>query len=604
MSKTRLFYVLFMCFVAVMHIFAQTPKPAKSSAATPTPGKKCEAQMARLLIDQLTTDSKSIEETDKRVNVLIKVADFLWVPDVESARPLFAEAFQIARDRYKEKGFESSTGEGGLITQTPDYRFHVIQAIAKRDSKWARQLTEIVLKDKEEEAAEAKRKPYDKEREVSEIIQLGLALLETDEASGLMFLRRAMQFPFMQNWIYVLYQVAAKNVPLADRLYVELLNAYGAAAPSNLLYLSIYPFAASQMIGLGKSNLTTSVPAGFSPNRDLQRQFLTIFLRRLINLDAETGNKRSQFGNATESAYAYAALREIEPLIMRQFTELAEFFLEARTNVAGLITDVSTAAVIDGEKRNRDSLISFEEKIRNLERADDEGKLTDYMIAKLIMESKKDDNFEMLESWLDKIQEEEARINTFQYFYFTRSKLAVKEKRFEDARKYADKVATIQNRAILYFDIADAKIKDPVSRFDALDTLNEVYKMAQRSADTVEKAQIFMGLAFAYEGVDHFNALDALSNAIKTAGNLNSPDLFTGSKMQQIKGKDFSIFTSYSVPGFDISRTFYELSKGDFQGTLTQAEGFTDKYLRTLAILAVVKDCEKNMRPAAKPKVK
>lgn len=47
----------------------------------------------------------------------------------------------------------------------------------------------------------------------------------------------------------------------------------------------------------------------------------------------------------------------------------------------------------------------------------------------------------------------------------------------------------------------------------------------------------------------------------------------------------------YDVPGFDVNKTFYDLSQKDFQGALTHADSFSDKYLRTLAVLAIVKDC-------------
>ena len=605
MNKIRFTCVLILCLIATLYLRAQPPaKPAKSPSPTPAPAKKCEAQLARLLIDQLAADSKSIPETDKRINVLIRVADFMWVPDVESARPLFAEAFQIARDRYKEKGPESSIGKGGIVNVQPDYRFHVIRAIAKRDSKWARQLTEIVLKDKQEEAEDAKKNPWEKNREVGEMIQLALALLDTDEASAFIFLRRAMQFPLEQHWIYPLYTVfEKKGASVADQLYFELLNNYSGAEPSKLLSLSMYPFAANRMIGLAKSNMMTSVPPGLTPNRILQRQFLTIFLRRVNSMTDETANKPAM-GTITESAYAFGALNEIEPIVLQNFPEMLELFAQSRATAIGLMTDKSRDAVAAGEKRNKASLRSFEEKIKELEEAEGEGKLTDAMIAGLVMGILKEEHFEMFESWLEKIQDENVRNPSIEYFYFSRSKLAVKEKRFDDARIYADKIGKIEHRAVLYLEIADAKIKDPATRFDALDSLNEVYKMAQRSPDTVEKAQVYLGLASAYEGLDHLNALDALSNAVKTSGKLNAPDLFKTYMSQQIVGKDFAMFASYSVPGFDINGAFYKISNNDFHGTLTQAEGFADKYLRTLAVLAVVKDCEKTMKPAPKPKAK
>ncbi|MCY7375374.1 MAG: hypothetical protein LH472_05315 [Pyrinomonadaceae bacterium] len=202
-----------------------------------------------------------------------------------------------------------------------------------------------------------------------------------------------------------------------------------------------------------------------------------------------------------------------------------------------------------------------------------------------------------METWLDKIKDENTREGLFNFFYFQRSKLATKEKRLDEARRYALKVAKIEHRAILFFDIAEAKMKEPLTKSESLDTLLEVYQTANKSPDTVEKAQVLLGLAFMYEKVDHFTALSALADAIKTANKLENPNLFTGSVTQIVKGKSFTHFSSYSVPGFEITGTFYELSKKDFLTALTHATNFSDKYLRTLAVLATVKDCEKNSKP-------
>jgi len=183
--------------------------------------------------------------------------------------------------------------------------------------------------------------------------------------------------------------------------------------------------------------------------------------------------------------------------------------------------------------------------------------------------------------------------------------LATKESRLDDARRYALKVPKIEHRAVLFFDIAEAKMKEPMTRLESLETLLEVYQTANKAPDSIEKAQVLLGTAFMYEKVDFYTALGALAEAIKTANKLENPNLFTSSVTQIIKGKYFTHFSSYSVPGFEISETFNALSRKDFQSALTHTTNFSDKYLRTLAVLATVKDCEKNDKPVkVKPKAK
>lgn len=66
--------------------------------------KQCDASLAAQIVRQQAAESKTIEETDKRIEVLTRIADFLWIQDEPAARVYFAEAFQVAQDRFREKG--------------------------------------------------------------------------------------------------------------------------------------------------------------------------------------------------------------------------------------------------------------------------------------------------------------------------------------------------------------------------------------------------------------------------------------------------------------------------------------------------------------------
>ena len=59
---------------------------------------------------------------------------------------------------------------------------------------------------------------------------------------------------------------------------------------------------------------------------------------------------------------------------------------------------------------------------------------------------------------------------------------------------------------------------------------------------------------------------------------------------------------SFSTPGYDLEKTFEELSKKDFEMSLANAKALDDKYFRTLAVIAVANNCAKNAKPAPKPK--
>ncbi len=586
-------FFLIALIVSTFSINAQT--------SSKKPVKQCNALLARQIVEQQADFSKTLGETDQRVNVLIRVADFLWISDEESARRYFVEAFQVAQDRFREKGFEKKVNNG-LVNYQPDYRFDVIRAVAKRDADWAKKLLEQVLKEFDEDKEKDKRDNCNKDREVAELLRVAAETAKDNPALALSLARRAMRYPLKNDWYFSLYRMAENNRTAADQIYGEALDNYSNTDVFRLLYLSAYPFARERIFGIESSTLGSSVPADFSPNPNLKRQFLLTLLRRVSKLTPESTDKSLQTWTP-ESAVAVIAMNELEPVVSQQFPDLMPAFSQAKIHANSVVSNEMMESANKRNEMGKNFEKPFAEKLKELEKADAEGKLKDAQIVQMLTSAKKEEDYKAAETWLDKITEDAPRESAKNYFYFQRSKLASKENRFEDAQKHADKIGKIEFRAVVYFDIAEAKQKNPATRLESLESLTEVYKMAQKSPDTIEKAQVLLGLAYMYEKVDHFNALDALSGAIKTANKLENPNLFTSWSSQQITAKDYQFYTNYDTPGFDINRTFYEISQKDFQGAISQAEGFSDKYLRTLAVLASVKDCEKNEQPV-KPKAK
>ena len=589
------FYLFLLLFVFSSFTIDAQKNPKK-------PVKECNALLARQLVEQQAEESKSVAETDKRVNILLRVADFLWIADEETARKYFAEAFQIANERFREKGVEKTESKGLTVYQ-PDYRFTVISAVAKRDAEWAKKLSEIVLKEFDDDKEKDKRGENDKETEIRQLISVAAQTAKDNPNLALTLARRTMRYQLLNRWYFSLYQMAGNNQPLADQIYGELLANYANAEVFRLLYLSAYPFGQGKIFGVEKHSMGLSVPANFSPNQNLQRQFLLTLLRRVMKLTPESTTKSLQ--QIPETAIAVMALNDLELTVARQFPDLMQIFSQAKIHASSIVAGDALEAAKKNDESGKRFNKSFDEILADLEKADGEGKLNDFEIFLLVSAAKTDEHFKKAESWIDKMTDTDGREGTFNYFYFHRSKLATKESRLDEARKYALKVPKIEHRAVLFFDIAEAKMKEPMTRLESLETLLEVYQTANKAPDSIEKAQVLLGTAFMYEKVDFYTALGALAEAIKTANKLENPNLFTNSVTQMIKGKNFTHFSSYSVPGFEISETFNALSRKDFQSALTHTTNFSDKYLRTLAVLATVKDCEKNDKPVkVKPKAK
>jgi hypothetical protein len=558
----------------------------------------CDDEFARFLVDQQVTESRGIEQTDKRIRVLIRAADFVWKYDEPQARGYFSEAFKFAAARFSEKGFEKVENKG-LTTILPDYRFEVIKAIAEKDAAWARSLIEQVLKEYEKEAAE--RKDMDKTRELQYIIRIAEESVKTNPELSRALLRRVMAHPLDYHWYFLPFSIAAQNREFADAIYVELLVHYRNASPRTMLFLSAYPFAATRIVGPDKYGFGTTVPPSLTPNRRLQRQFLEIFLRRAISYanDPQNLNVPAEQYRLPEPAYLIGALAELEPIVLQEFPDLFPQISEAKARVNGMLTEQARKDLSDKERRNDALGSSFEQRLKLIEEADSAGKLNDGMIIGLLTwgeKSKTEEQFRLLEPWLDKIKEDSARSASFHYFWFMRAQLAVREQRFDEAERYARKIPEVEHRAILFFEIAEAQLKTISDAAAAYQTLREVGRLAEQSPTSVEKARVLLGLVNQYIKFNQVFAVQELSDAVKAINQIETGDILRNSVIRRISSKDYSFFTSYSMPGYNLENTFKAISKDNFELSLTNAKALSDKYLQALAVMAIAQNCAENAR--------
>lgn len=596
-------------FATAVVLLAVSPLAALGQVA-PIASPVCNADYAQQLVQQQVTEGKSVTEPVKRIKVLLRSADFLWKFDEPTARSYFSEAWKMADDRFKETGYESKTSgtkDSKLIVTLPDQRMEVVRAISKRDSEWAKKLSDQMLADFEKSVD---RNENDKTRELGDLLGLAQQSAKSNPELSRQLFRRVMKYPLFNGWYWALYATYGENASLADSIYSEALTNYRNESPRRLLYLSAYPFVGARIFGPEKYSLGAAPPPGMRPNQTLQRQFLTTFFTRIAAYAASVEEiNRAPEANTflQEPVYMTLALRELEPIMISDLPDMLQRFSVARSQADGLLNEEMKKAAEAQEKQAAGSGATFDERLEALEKAEGEGKLTDYMIINLTVWAKKtDEQFELAKPWLDKIVDQKARSETTNYFWFQRSKLAIKEKRYEDADLYAQKVPELDHRAVLLFEIAGEQSKNDNEFGGLFETLNRISKLNRTAENSVAKAQIQLGLAHMYEKVNHSVAVDELTEAIRITNALKDPDIFSRFISRQITGKGFGFFASFETPGYDLEKTFEDLSKKDFQIALSSARSLDDKYFRTLAVIAVATNCAKNTKPdpKAKPVVK
>lgn len=589
MMKT-LGYLLFFAFCLVVDGAAQEPILVDTV---------CTDDFARSLVDQQVSGSRSVPETEKRISILTRSGDFLWKFDEPRAREYFIEAYKVATDRFNEKGFERKEYGGGIFAELPDHRFEVLRAIAKHDAIWARKLTEEILKEYEKNNKD--RNSIDQGREIDSLMRIAQDNVKTNPALSWYLYRRLMQLDVGFRWFFQLFGIVGKDAAFADALYAELLASHANATPRQIIYLSAFPFGRNRMLGYGGINFTANTPENFSPRPQLQARFIDLLLRRSDAFASDPTNYTAQSAGTwepSEAAYIVTALQELQPIVIQSFPVFLPRLNIAHSKAIAMLSNNDRKKISDSENRKSDFSRTFEDRIEELEKADEEGKLTDAMILRaLIPGMKTEEEFRKFEPWLDKINDTEGRTGSTNYFWFIRSKLAIKEKRFADAQKFATKVPEVEHQAILWFEIAENQLQDMNDVANAYQTLLDVGKVARRSEDSVGKARVLLGLANLYEKLNHSFAISELSDAVAVINKVKDVDLQASWLMRHIKVKDMAFGASFSTPGYDLETTFTALSKTDFSLPLSNANAIDDKFYRTIAVIAIARNCIDRPKP-------
>jgi hypothetical protein len=572
----------------------------------------CDPSRAVAVVRAQLSEAKAFADTAKRIAVMTRAADLLWPYERQTAHDTFADAFDLASAYFRERGDEvrHERGRGdsnfpGLTFQLPDQRFVVLRAIARHDVAWARELAERAAKETREEAEKANSSVEDGQRRpVSEkLLAFADELLPTDRQAALAVARSTLRDPASMSLPRFLYEVAKLDRAAADALYADALAAYAERDVKSLLYLSAYPFAVADPVVHDLDWMYAGPPPGFAASPDLQRQFVAAFLRlsegRLAALTEQPPAEESP-SRPTEPELIYKALRALEsfygarqPDALERMTALEgqAIVLLSPERQRRLAPSATPDAAPDPEAN------SFERAIERAERQADPDR-RDSGVAFAILNATPPVELEKGEAAAQKIGDTEARSQVLNWLYFDRAQRAAKAGALDDARKLAEHVEALDERALLFLDIADRGLKQAGDSVRAAELLEAVVAAAEKAPETDAKARALLGVAHLYTKFDQLRALEAMGEAVKTINRLREPDLSASFLMRKIQGKSFAMYMSHQMAGFSLENSFRELGGRDFEGALSAANNLDDKYLRATAALAVAAKCLEDSQKA------
>ncbi len=580
--------------------------PAQKKEQLINPQSSCSRDTALSIIQRQIDLGKTIDSDAQRIKLTLRAADLMWPADQPKARATFTDAFDVATRLFKEKG-APDTREGRMPVQGIDYRYTVITAIARRDSAWARKLSQQILD--EEAAAEAARIEDQAAKEKAEsnpqatrtseqLMGIALGVLANDQDTAVKFARSTLQYPATLYTSMFLFKLSETNRGPADQFYVEALNAYSRMPMGQFVYLSSYPFAVNRDLGETLPWTVYPVPNGLAPSPALQRLFVTTLLDRARDLvqnppPPKAGTRWS------ETSQVFMTLTRVEPLIANSLPELTAQVAEARGNVGALLTEPeqrrTTDKLKDPPKQTFDEIIEAADKLANADER--EGRIA---LAILQAADSETESLAKLDAAGMKIDDINLRKRVMSLAYFNRSQKQLKEKKVDEARRLAAKVEEPDQRAYLYAKIADESLKQKKDDADVREMLQDVVDTVAKSADSEVKARALLVAVHLYMSIDANRAVSLLGDVVKTINNIPSIDL-SGDRINiKVEGKTFGTYRGLQTPGFSPEVVFREMGKLDFDGTLYLASNLSDKSIRGLTTLSLADQCLKDLPPPPK----
>jgi len=577
-----------------------------SAAAQSAPGASetsslCSRVSALEIVRQQIDAAKSFDDPARRVAVLVRGADLLWPYQQGEARAAFSEAFGAAEQDYKAKGDELKKAGRALLVETPDQRYVVIRAVARRDPAWAKKLTEELLKRERQEAEDAAAKnPQADERIAWKLLDAAASFLPSDPAAANTFAAASLRYPAGVRLTEFMYKLAGLDQKAADQFYRQALAAYGDRPLREFLYLAAYPFALSDSGDMPWTG-TYVVPPSFAPDLSLKRLFAQTLLRRAAQSLQVPADEGDDYNGFPATGHILQVLTRVGPQVQRLMPDLSGATEQARNNLLSSLQPENQEVFLRPQTdRSSAGKRTFDEQVEAAGRETGVSR-RDELLATAVLNAGPAEGLDKVLDAADRISDSALRSQLLDWLYFSRTQGAVKEGRLDEAAELAAKVQEADQRAYLYSEIAKASLGSPDSQSRTRALLDEIVTTADKGPDTVVTARALFSAAYLYLNIDPGRSVSIYGDAVKRINRIEAPDFSSQSLIRRLEGRNFARYASFKTPGFDPENALRELAKVDFDNALSLASGFADRSLRTQTALALAEFCLQRAGQQEKP---
>jgi len=590
--------------IVVLVPFYQTlaqSKPVRAEASS-----LCNRDDALEMIGQQIAITRTFDNAVRRIAVLVRAADVLWPLQPDKARLAFTEAFELAvqneKESQNEKGDLWKKHRAIILLETPDQRFVVIRAVAKRDSAGAKKLTEQLLKLDRQTWEQSSVRDYPIEILTSyKLLASAIQLLSSDTNSAMDLALTSLRYPATSELSRFLYKLAETNQRAADQFYDQALRAYADRPVREFLYLLSYPFAFPDSNNMPVAG-AYKIPANFAPNNSLQRRFVQALLRRAQQALEVPLDQGDDFNHQPGIEHLLEALMRIEPQVRERLPNLSDSLTQAREKILVSLPVETQREFLHpgGDEVSSPPARVFAEQIETAEKTPDVNTRDD-LIATAVLNASDKESLDNVVEAIEKITDSSIRATLREWLYFRRAKEAADNQRFDEAERLASRVEGREQRAYLHTEIAKSLLKAADTKVHAREVLEDAITDANKAGMTIFAARTLLTASNLYAKVDLSRSISVLGDAINVTNHIESPDFFSDNQtlVKTVKRRSnagtFPI--GFYMPGLDPETAVREMAKADFNNALSQAGAFTDKFQRAMTTLALADVCLQQVPP-------
>lgn len=561
------------------------------------------------IIRSAAQEAVSLDDRRSAARVQANAADVLWPRDEDHARQIFQKAFDAAVMHYREtKDDNREQVAERAWTGRPDMRLEVIRLASRRDAALAQKFTEQYVEEKRRELQDLttqnqKRDSYDRLFGKEDAIASGLLdaaspLLATDPKTAVELAQRAFSAGVPQGGPSFLFQLAEKDKAAADSLFLVALDQISrdpAVVPGQWLLLAAYPFGESTVYISDGGGLSSNSFGPPTTNATVDPQLAGRYLGSVAGMLARAAQINPAQSPELQSriAAAFFTARLLEPKVVKYQPALAEGWREV-TQQLSLLTEQKSRDGVDRNVRNIDQRskpsapTDEEDRVKSLldraERTTDFGQ-RDELYRQAAFALQRSDPARAL-SIADKISDLDLRKKVRSWICFQASTGALGQKQWDEARRYAMEVTETDQRAYLFFRIAEGVLKNG-DRTRAVELLDEAAQRAASADNTAGKLRALLGIANLYANFDPMRGFEIAADAVKTANRVPSysPDQAQLTRVFSSRGST-SISTE-DVEGFDLGKTLAALARADFDRAIALAQSLESKPLKLTTLVAI-----------------